>query len=118
MVVMVLMVEMMMMMMIMMKSSSMTVTMATISLLRQISLSRRAFSLSIVFRLAAVAEYFSGRSPRLRVLGRLKYAKGHGRGGPGRPHHAQARPRAGPILGVVWFPCGPPPALLLASSVF
>ena len=81
MVVMVLVVEMMM-MMITIKYSSMTVTMATISPLREgitpadFSLPER-FSLSGVFRLAAAAEYFSGRSPRLRVLGRMKYAKRH-----------------------------------------
>ena len=73
---------MMMMMMITMKSSSMTVMMAMISLLREgISLADFSlpenFSLSGVFRLAVTAEYFSGRSPRLKVLGRMKYAKGH-----------------------------------------
>ena len=72
----------MMMMMITIKSSSMTVMMATISLLREgISPADFSqpdiFSLSGVFRLAAAAEYFSGRSPRLRVLGRMKYAKRH-----------------------------------------
>ena len=82
MVVMVLVVEMMMIMMITMKSSSMTVTMATIFPLREgispvdFSLPE-SFSLSGVFRLAAAAEYFYGRSPRLRVLGRMKYAKRH-----------------------------------------
>ena len=35
-----------------------------------------SFSLSRVFRLAAAAEYFSGRSLVLRVLERMKYAKG------------------------------------------
>ena len=81
MVVMVLVMEMMM-MMITMKSSSMTVMMATISPIREgispadFSLSE-SFSLSGVFRLAAAAECFSRRSPRCRVLGRMKYAKGH-----------------------------------------
>ena len=36
----------------------------------------------------------------------------------GREIATQAWPRAGPRLGVVWPPCGPPPALLLASSIF
>jgi hypothetical protein len=72
MVMMVLVVEMMM-MMITMKSSSMTVTMATISPLREgispadFSLPE-SFSLSGVFRLAAAAEYVSGRSPSLRFF--------------------------------------------------
>ena len=62
------------MMMIPMKSSSMTVTMATISPLRE-GISPvdfclpESFSLSVVFRPVAAAEYFSGRSPVLRVLG-------------------------------------------------
>ena len=78
MVVMVLVMEM---MMITMKYSSMTVTIATISPLRDgispvdFSLPE-SFSLSVVFRLAAATEYFSGRSPMLRALGRMKYAKG------------------------------------------
>ena len=81
MVVMVLVVEMMM-MMITMKSNSITVMMATIfpppgRNFPDRFLCRRAFSLSCVFRLAAAAEYFSGHSPRLRVLGRMKYAKRH-----------------------------------------
>ena len=76
---MVLVVEMVM-MMIPMKSSSMTVTMATISPLREgISPADfcppESFSLSGVFRLAEAAEYFSARSPVLRVLGGMKYAK-------------------------------------------
>ena len=76
MVVMALVVEMMM-MMITMKSSSMTVTMATISTLREGISSTdfslpESFSLSGVFRLVVAAEYFSGRPPRLRVLGRMK----------------------------------------------
>ena len=81
-VVMVLVMEMMMMMMITMKSSSMTVMMVTVSPLREgisstdFSL-QESFSLSGVFHLAAAAEYFSGRSPRLRVLGRMKYTKRH-----------------------------------------
>ena len=36
-----------------------------------------SFFLSGVFPLEAAAEYFSGRSLRLRVLGRMKYAKRH-----------------------------------------
>ena len=57
------------MMMIPMKSSLMTVTMATISPLREgISPADfclpESFSLSVVFRPLAAAEYFSGRSPR------------------------------------------------------
>ena len=66
--VMVLVVEM---MMITMKSSSMTVTMAMVSPLREgISLADFSlpenFSLSGVFHLAAAAEYVFGRSPSLR----------------------------------------------------
>ena len=78
---MVLVVEMMMMMMITMKSNSMAVTMVMISPLRE-GISKAYFSLpesfplSGVFRLAAAAEYFSGCSPVLRVLGGMKYAKG------------------------------------------
>ena len=65
---------MMMMMMITMKSSSMTVTMATVSPLREgISPADfclpESFSLSVVFRPVAAAEYFSGPSPVFRVLG-------------------------------------------------
>ena len=60
----------MMMMMIPMKSSLMTVTMATISPLWEgISPADfclpESFSLSVVFRPVAAAEYFSGRSPRV-----------------------------------------------------
>ena len=63
-----------MMMMIPMKSSLMTVTMATISPLREgISPADfclpESFSLSVVFRPVAAAEYFSVRSPVFRVLG-------------------------------------------------
>ena len=76
---MVLVVEMMM-IMIPMKSSVMMMTMAMISPLREgISPADfclpESFSLSGVFRLADAAEYFSGRSPVLRVLGGMKYAK-------------------------------------------
>ena len=62
-----------MMMMIPMKSSSMTVTMATISPLRggiypaDFSLPE-SFSLSGVFRLVEAAEYFLDVPPRLRVF--------------------------------------------------
>ena len=70
-------VMMMMMMMIPMKSSSMTVTMATISPQREgISLADfclpESFSLSVVFRPAEAAEYFSHRSPVLRVFRGMK----------------------------------------------
>jgi hypothetical protein len=70
-----------MMMMIPMKSSSMTVTMATISPLRErisptdICLPE-SFSLFMVFRPVAAAEYFSGRSLDLRFPEGLKYARG------------------------------------------
>ena len=63
---------MMMMMMIPMKSSSMTVTMAMISPLREgispvdFSLPKR-FSLSVVFRLVEAAEYFLDDPPSVRV---------------------------------------------------
>ena len=63
-----------MMMMIPMKSSSMTVTMAMISPLREgispadFSLPE-SFSLSVVFRLVEAAEYFLDGSPSLRVSG-------------------------------------------------
>ena len=78
-VMMVLVVEMMV-MMIPMKSSSMAVTMATISPLREgISPADfclpESFSLSVVFRPVAAAEYFSVRSPDVRVLGGMKYAR-------------------------------------------
>ena len=62
------------MMMIPMKSSSMTVTMATIFPLREgispadFCLPESSF-LSGVFRHAAAVEYVSGRSPSLRFLG-------------------------------------------------
>ena len=61
------------MMMMMMKSSSMSVTMVTISPLREgISPADfylpESFSLSVVFRLVAAAEYLSVRSPVLRVF--------------------------------------------------
>jgi hypothetical protein len=70
-VLMVLVVEMM--MMIPMKSRSMTVTMAMVSPLREgISLADlclpESFSLFVVFRPVAVAEYFSVRFPSLRFL--------------------------------------------------
>ena len=65
---------MMMTMMIPMKSSSMTVMMAMIFLLREgISLEDsslpESFSLSVVFRLVEAAEYFLDGSPCLRVSG-------------------------------------------------
>ena len=105
MVVMVLVAEMMM-MVITMKSSSMTVMMATISPLREgispvdFSLSE-SFSLSGVFHFVAAAEYLSGRSPSLRFSGGRNTRGGTRSGGPGWPHHAQARPRAGLRLGGV-----------------
>ena len=68
-------VEMMMMMMIPMKFSSMTVTMAMISPLREgISPADfclpESFSLCVVFRPVAAAEYFCDSPLSLRVLGR------------------------------------------------
>ena len=76
MVIMVLVVEMMM-MMITMKSSSVTVCPLREGISPADFSLPESFSLSGVFRLAAVAEYFFGRSFRLRVLGRMKYAKRH-----------------------------------------
>jgi hypothetical protein len=43
---------------------------------------------------------------------------GAGRGGPGRPHHWVAQPRASPRHLVVWAPGGWPHPLLLVTSVF
>ena len=65
-------------MMITMKSSSMAVTISPSGkeFPRQISACRRAFLSVWFFHLAAAAEYFSGRSPVLRILGRMKYVKG------------------------------------------
>ena len=110
------------MMMIAMKSSSMMVPMVPVSPLGEgISLADfslpESFSLSGVFHFAAAAEYVSGRSPRLRVLGVMKYAKGC------RQRWARA---ASPCPGTAWVwpapwggvgPLWPPLALLLASSV-
>ena len=78
-------------MMIPMKSSSMTVTMATISSLREgispadFSLPE-SFSLSVVFRPAEAAVYFLDGSPCLRVSGGRSTPKGAARCGPGAPH--------------------------------
>src|SRR4051794_2847784 len=70
-----------MMMMIPMKSSSMAVTMAMVSpsgreFPRQICSLQERFSLFMVFHPAEVAEYFSGRSPRVRFPVEKIYAKG------------------------------------------
>src|SRR4051812_27980706 len=70
-----------MMMMIPMKSSSMVVTMVMIApsgreFPRQICSLQESFSLFVVFRPAKAAEYFSGRSPRLRFPVEKIYAKG------------------------------------------
>ena len=114
---------MMMMMMIPMNSNSMTVTMATIPSLREgispadFSLPE-SFSLSVVFRPAEAAENFLDGFVGLRVSGSRSMSKGSTRGGPGPPHHPQARPEVGPRLGMVRAHGGPPPAPLLASSVF
>ena len=109
--------EMMMMMMITMKSSSMTVTMATISPLREgISTADfclpESFSLRVVFRLAAAVEYFSRRSPVLRVLGRMKYAKGcwqkWARAASPCPGVTSGWPAPGGGVGPLWPPSGSP----------
>ena len=76
-----------------------------------------SFSLSVVFRFAAAAEYFSGVSPVLRIVEGRYMRRDAVRCGPGPPHHAQARPRAGPRLGVVWAHLGSVSTPLLASSV-
>ena len=106
-----------MMMMIPMKSSLMVVLMATISPLRdgippvEICLPERSFSLS-VFRPVEAVESFCGRSSSLRVSGGIYTPEERVRGGPGRPHHSQARPRPARAMG--W--CGPPVAHL--HSIF
>ena len=111
-----------MMMMILMKPSSMTVTVAMISPLREgispadFSLPE-SFSLSIVFCPAEAAENSLDGSAVLRVPRGRSTSKGSARGGPGPPHHPQARPEVGPRLGMVRAHGGPPPAPLLASSV-
>jgi hypothetical protein len=110
-------------MMIPMKPSSMTVTIATISPLRE-GISPVDFCLSesflsvCVFCPAEAAESFCDSPPSLRFSGRQYTQKGAGRGGPGRPHHLVARPRDGPLHGVVWAPGGSPCPLLLATFVF
>ena len=111
------------MMMIPMKSSSMTVTMAMFSSLREgISLADfslpESFSLSVVFRPAEAAKYFCDPSLCLRVSGGMKYVEGeHQRWArASSPHLGTAR--GGPRLGMVRAHGGPPPALLLAPSVF
>ena len=81
------------MMMIPMKSSWMTVMMVTISPSGRefppadFCLSE-SFSLSVVFRFAAAAEYFCGVSPMLRVIERRYMQRDAVRCGPGPPHHA------------------------------
>jgi hypothetical protein len=113
----------MMVMMIPMKPSSMEVTMAMISLLREgispanFCLPERFLSLC-VFRPAEAAESIYDPPSGLRLLGRRYTRRGDGRGGLGRPHHQVARPRAGPHHQVVWAPGGSPCPLLLANSVF
>ena len=88
------------MMMIPMKSSSMTVTMATISFLRE-GISQtdfslpESFSLSVVFRPAEAAENSLDDSLCLRVPRGSNLSKGSAGGGPGPPHPIQARPRGG-----------------------
>ena len=78
-------------MMIPMKSSSMTVTMATISPLREgispadFSLPE-SFSLSVVFRPAEAAENSLDGSVGLRVSGGRSTLKGAAKSGPGAPH--------------------------------
>ena len=85
-------------MMIPMKSGSMTVTMATISSLREgispadFSL-QESFSLSVVFRPAEAAENSLDDSLCLRVPRGSNMSKGSAAGGPGPPHPIQARPR-------------------------
>jgi hypothetical protein len=109
-------------MMIPMKPSSMAMTMATISPLRE-GISPADFCLPesflslCVFCPAEVAESISD-PPGLRFSGRRYTQGGAGRGGPGWPHHWVARPRASPRHLVVWAPGGSPRPLLLATSVF
>jgi hypothetical protein len=116
-------VAMVMMMMILMKPSSITVTMAMISPIRE-GISPANFCLPesflslCVFRPAEAAESFYDPPPSLRFSGRRYTRRGAGRGGPGRQHHLVARPRAVPRHGVVWAPGGSPHPLLLATSVF
>ena len=81
----------MMMMMIPMKSSSMTVTMAMFSSLREGISSAdfslpESFSLSVVFRPAEAAENSLDSSVGLRVSGGRSMLKGAARCGPGAPH--------------------------------
>jgi hypothetical protein len=113
---------MMMIMMIPMKPSSMTVTMATISLLRE-GISPADFCLSecflsVCFPPRRGGGVFQRSSSSLRFSGRQYMRRGAGRGGLGRPHHLVARPRAVPRHGVVWAPGGSPCPLLLATFVF
>ena len=115
---MVLVVEMMM-MMIPMMSSLMSVTMAMISLLRE-GISPAdfclpdSFSLSVVFHPAEAAERLLDDSPGLRIPKGDCTSKGSPGGGPGPPHHSQARPGVGPRLGMVrallWLPFWLPPS--------
>jgi hypothetical protein len=116
-------VAMVMMMMIPMKPSSMTVTMAMISQLRE-GISRADFCLPerflslCVFRPAEAVESFCDPPPSLRFSGRRYTQRGDGGDGPGRPHHQVARPRTSPRHQVVWAPGGSHRPLLLATSVF
>ena len=110
------------MMMIPMKPSSMTMTNATISPLREgippadFSLPKSFFSLC-GFRLVVAAEYLSVPPVGLRSSGRRSMRKGGIGGGPGPPHHTVARDKGGPRHPLVWALGGPPSAALLAHSV-
>ena len=92
-----------MMMMIPMKSSSMTVTMAMFSSLREGISSAdfslpESFSLSVVFHPAEAAENSLGGSCGFGVLGGRSTPKGAAPSGPGAPHPVQARPGVIPRL--------------------
>jgi hypothetical protein len=65
-----------------------------------------------------VAESICHPPSGLRFSGRRYTWMGDGRGGPGRPYHQVARPRAGSRHQVVWGPGGSPRPLLMATSVF
>jgi hypothetical protein len=96
-----------MMMMIPMKPSSMTMKMATFSPFRE-GISPADFCLPesflsmCVFCPAEAAESIFDPPLGLRFSRRRYTRGGNGRGGPGRPHHQVARPRAGPRHQVVW----------------
>jgi hypothetical protein len=114
---------MMVMMMMPMKPSSMMVTMAMISpLLEGISLADfcppESFLSLCVFCPAEAVESICDPPLGLRFLGRRYTQRGDDRGGPGRPHHQVARPRAGPRQQLVWAPGGLLRPLFLATSIF